>query len=45
VTWAASSIDPSLPAVLIASDDGRPVYDRLGYLSIARWTLWLGEGV
>lgn len=39
VTWAATCVDPSLPAVLIASDLGRPVYERMGYVSVARWTL------
>jgi hypothetical protein len=28
--------DPSLPAILIASDLGRPVYERLGYRFVAR---------
>jgi len=32
---------PDLPSVLIASDDGRSVYEALGYLAVARWTLWL----
>jgi hypothetical protein len=41
VTWAATTADPSLPAVLIASDLGRPVYERLGYVLLTRWTLWL----
>jgi hypothetical protein len=41
ITWAATVADPSLPAVLIASDDGRGVYEALGYLPIVRWTLWL----
>jgi hypothetical protein len=27
--------------VLISSDDGRRVYEALGYLPIIRWTLWL----
>jgi hypothetical protein len=27
--------------VLIASDDGRPLYERMGYLAIERWTAWL----
>lgn len=41
VTWAATVADPTLPAVLISSDDGRGVYESLGYLPIVRWTLWL----
>lgn len=40
VTWAATCVDPSLPAALIASDLGRPVYERMGYLTVGRWTLW-----
>lgn len=41
VTWAATLAQPDEPAVLIASDDGRPVYERMGYLAIERWTAWL----
>ena len=41
VTWAATLADPGLPAVLVASDDGRPTYERLGYVAIERWTAWL----
>jgi hypothetical protein len=41
VTWAASTGDPSLPAALVASDLGRPVYERLGYRALARWTFAL----
>ena len=41
VTWAATLADPDRPAVLIASDDGRPVYSRMGYLAVERWTAWL----
>jgi hypothetical protein len=29
--------------MLIASDLGRPIYDRLNYLTISRHTLWLGH--
>ncbi|MDT4977821.1 MAG: hypothetical protein QOG98_3579, partial [Pseudonocardiales bacterium] len=36
----ATVVDASLPAVLFASDSGRPVYERLGYLPVSRWTLW-----
>ena len=44
VTWAAATTDASLPAVLIASDLGRPVYERLGFVAVSRWTLWLRPG-
>jgi hypothetical protein len=42
MTWQATFADPNLPAVLIASDDGRPVYERMGYLPVLRCTFWLG---
>ena len=40
VTWAATLADPALPAMLIASDMGRPVYERMGYLRLTRFALW-----
>jgi len=39
--WAATLADPTKPAVLIASDLGRPTYQRMGYLTVTRWTIWL----
>jgi GNAT superfamily N-acetyltransferase len=44
VTWVATLADPAAPAVLIASDDGRPVYERMGYVAVERWTAWLRPG-
>lgn len=41
VTWAATLADPSLPAVLLASDPGRSIYARMGYLPVSRFTLWM----
>jgi hypothetical protein len=41
VTWAATLADPTLPAVLVASDLGRPVYTRMGYFTLSRGTVWL----
>jgi GNAT superfamily N-acetyltransferase len=41
VTWAATLADHASPAVLVASDDGRPTYERMGYLPLERWTAWL----
>ncbi len=43
LTWRATLTDPALPAVLVASDDGRPVYERMGYLPVTRFTLWIGS--
>lgn len=40
LTYAATTVDPSLPAALIASDEGRTVYEKLGYMSLLRATLW-----
>lgn len=40
VTWAATVADPARPAMLIASDMGQPVYERMGYLRLTRFTLW-----
>lgn len=41
LTWAATTTWPEQGAVLIASDDGQPVYERLGFLRVERWTCWL----
>lgn len=40
VTATAALSAPDLPSVLIASDDGRSVYERLGFMPISRFTLW-----
>jgi hypothetical protein len=40
MTWRATLADPTLPSLLIATDEGRPVYEHLGYLSLFRLTLW-----
>jgi GNAT superfamily N-acetyltransferase len=42
VTAAATLTAPDRPAMLISSDLGRPIYDRLGYLPLLRYSLWLG---
>ncbi|MFI5047941.1 MAG: N-acetyltransferase [Acidimicrobiia bacterium] len=42
ITWAATLVDPALPALLVASDLGRPVYERMGYVVLDRWTFLVG---
>lgn len=44
LTWRATLADPTLPAVLIASDPGRPVYERMGFVSLVRFTGWIKPG-
>ena len=41
VTWAATLANEAHPAVLVASDEGRPIYESMGYVAIERWTAWL----
>ena len=43
ITAVATTSSPDLPAMLISSDLGRPVYDKLGYLPLLRFTLWAGN--
>jgi hypothetical protein len=43
ITATASLAAPDQPAMLIASDLGRGVYARLGYLPLLRYTLWLSR--
>lgn len=40
ITWQATRAAPKLPALLLASDAGCPVYERMGYLPLFRFTLW-----
>jgi hypothetical protein len=42
ITWAAALALPDQPSMLISSDDGRRTYDRMGYLPLTRFTLWIG---
>ena len=42
ITAAAIGVDPTKPATLIASDLGRPLYERLGFVALLRVTYWLG---
>ena len=43
-TWAATLCEPDLPAILVASDDGRPMYESMGYVAVERWTVWIRPG-
>jgi hypothetical protein len=43
ITWAATLAVADRPAMLFASDLGQPVYERMGYVKLARLTLWVGR--
>jgi hypothetical protein len=43
LTWAATRCRPDLPATLQASSMGRPIYERMGYRTIASFTVWERE--
>jgi hypothetical protein len=40
LTWRATLADPAWPALLIATTDGRAVYEQMGYMALFRFTLW-----
>ncbi len=40
VTWRATLADPALPAMLLATDQGRHLYEQIGYLPLFRFTIW-----
>ena len=42
ITAATIAVDLTKTAALVASDLGRPIYERLGFVAISRSTYWLG---
>jgi GNAT superfamily N-acetyltransferase len=40
LTWQAALMEPGHPTLLLSSDAGRPVYDRMGFVPLYRFTLW-----
>ena len=43
LTWAATAAASDVPALLLASPMGRPVYERMGYRSLIRWAYLVGQ--
>jgi hypothetical protein len=43
LTWRATLADSTLPALLLATDEGRGVYEQIGYISLFRFTVWSRE--
>jgi len=41
ITWAATLCRPDLPATLQASGMGQPVYERMGYRTVATFDVWV----
>ena len=42
ITAATIGVDVTKPAALVASDLGRPIYEKLGFAAMLRVTYWLG---
>ncbi len=44
LVWARVGDNPDLPALAYTSDDSRPGFERMGFLPVLRFTLWLRTG-
>ena len=44
LTWPATVAEADQPAMLVSSDLGRAVYERLGYRTLLRFPLWIVTG-
>jgi GNAT superfamily N-acetyltransferase len=40
LTWQATLAAPHLPSLLIATEEGRQLYEQIGYMTLFRFTLW-----
>lgn len=43
ITAATVAVDTTKPAVLVASDLGRPIYEKLGFQAMTRVSYWIGN--
>jgi GNAT superfamily N-acetyltransferase len=43
LTWRATLADATLPALLLATAEGRAMYERMGYTSLFRFAMWSRE--
>jgi hypothetical protein len=43
LTWAATRCRTDLPSTLQASSMGRPIYERMGFRTVASFTVWERE--
>jgi hypothetical protein len=41
LVWSRASDGPDLPAVAFTSDYSRPGFERMGFLVVTRFTLWV----
>jgi GNAT superfamily N-acetyltransferase len=43
LAWRATFAAPHLPSLLISTEEGRPLYEQIGYLTLFRLSLWSQE--
>ena len=40
LSWQAALVQEGVPSALLSTDEGRLLYDRMGYLRLLRFTFW-----